>query len=94
MFGAAAFGFGLVATVKRLERESATLAEKTSSRKKVENADLNAAISVETSKTEALRGEFEETLARAAAFAAAKSEKTAKSGVAANGDANETERLQ
>ena len=89
LIGAAAFGVGLVATAKRFERESASLSEETSRLREREDADLEAVISAESSKTEALRGEFEATLARAATFAAAKPVKPAK----LDGE-NETERLQ
>ena len=69
LLGAAAFGVGLVAAVKRLERDGASVAEKTQNARK---RDVGAEISAESLKTEALRGEFEETLGRAAAFLTAK----------------------
>ena len=76
LIGAAAFGVGLVATAKRLERGSASVSEETQNLRERENADLDAVISVESSKTEALRGEFEAALARAATLAAAKTAKS------------------
>lgn len=77
--GAAAFVVGLVAAAKRLERDDATALEAPENGRKRDNADFNAEISAESLKTEALRGEFEETLARAAAFLAEKSERARQS---------------
>lgn len=95
LLGAAAFCVGLVATAKRLERESESLSGETRIRREGQVPDLDAVISVETSKTEALRGEFEETLARAATLTMLKSKKTITSDDAANGsDANKAERFQ
>lgn len=76
LLGAAAFGVGLIATAKRLERDGATASEASENVRKRDNVDVDAEISVESLKTEALRGEFEETLERAAAFFA---EKTGRS---------------
>lgn len=72
--GAAAFCVGLVAAVKRLERDGATASKASENVRKRDNVD--AEISAESLKTEALRDEFEETLARATAFFA---EKTGRS---------------
>ena len=71
--GAAAFCVGLVAAVKRLERDGATALTSENVRKR-DNVD--AEISAESLKTEVLRDEFEETLERATAFFA---EKTGRS---------------
>ena len=76
LLGAAAFGVGLVAATKRLERDGATASEALENGRKCDNADFDAEISAESLKTEVLRGEFEETLARAAAFFAEKTERT------------------
>ena len=70
--GAAAFGVGLVSAVKRIERDGAIASEASENDQKRENVDFDAEISAESLKTEALRGEFEETLARATAFLAEK----------------------
>lgn len=70
LLGAAAFGVGLVATAKRLERDGATASETSENARKRDNVD--AEISAESLKTEALRDEFEEILERAAAFLSAK----------------------
>lgn len=75
LLGAAAFGVGLVAAVKRLERDGATASEASKNVRKRDNGDVDAEISAESLKTEALRDEFEETLERAAAFLAEKTEK-------------------
>lgn len=72
--GAAAFCVGLVAAAKRLERDGATASKASENVRKRDNVD--AEISAESLKTEALRDEFEETLARATAFFA---EKTGRS---------------
>jgi F0F1-type ATP synthase assembly protein I len=74
LFGAAAFCVGLVAAVKRLERDGATVSKASENVRKRDNVD--AEISAESLKTEALRDEFEETLERATAFFA---EKTGRS---------------
>ena len=74
LLGAAAFGVGLVAAVKRLERDGATASNASENARKREHSDVDAEISAESLKTEALRGEFEETLARATAFLAEKTE--------------------
>ena len=87
LFGATAFGVGLVAAVKKLERENATVAEETRNERNRDKADFDAALSAESLKTEALRGEFEKTLADATAFFA---EKTGKDAISLDGD--ETER--
>ncbi len=58
--GAAAFVVGLVATAKRLERENATGAEDFRSVRR-DKAELDAAISAESLKTEALREELRAT---------------------------------
>lgn len=73
--GAAAFCVGLVAAVKRLERDGATALASENVRKR-DNVDVDAEISAESLKTEVLRDEFEETLERATAFFA---EKTGRS---------------
>ena len=92
---AAAFGVGLAATAKRLERENATLSEEAQALRGREKAELDAVISVESLKTEALRGELEKTLARATALATGKTAQTANSDGADNCvEANETERLR
>lgn len=76
LLGAAAFGVGLIAAVKRLERDGAGVLEAAKDERKRDNVDVDAEISAELLKTETLRGEFEETLARATAFFA---EKTGRS---------------
>lgn len=76
LLGAAVFGVGLVATVKRLERDGANGSEESQDARKRDKVDLDAEISAESLKTEVLRDEFEETLARATAFFA---EKTGRS---------------
>ena len=77
--GAAAFGVGLVAAVKRLERDGATASATSESVRKPDSVDVDAEISAESLKTEALRDEFEETLERAAAFLAEKKEASKRS---------------
>ena len=72
--GAVAFGVGLVATTKRLERD-ATESEALENARNPRNVEFDAALSAESLKTEALRGEFEETLERATAFLAEKTER-------------------
>ena len=72
--GAAAFCVGLVAAAKRLERDGATASKASENVRKRDNVD--AEISAESLKTETLRGEFEETLTRATAFLAEKSERS------------------
>jgi F0F1-type ATP synthase assembly protein I len=89
LLGAAALGVGIVATVKRLEREDATAPEEMRNGRNRDKVDFDAALSEESLKTEALRGEFEETLERATAFFAEKTEKTA---ISLGGD--ETARLR
>lgn len=79
LLGATAFGVGLVAAVKRLERDGEAASEASENVRKRDNVDVDAEISAESLKTDALRGEFEETLARAAAFLTAKSEASKKS---------------
>ena len=74
LLGAAAFGVGLVATAKRLERDGATVSETLKSVQNRDGVDVDAEISAESLKTEALRGEFEDALARATAFLAEKAE--------------------
>ncbi|MBQ9127759.1 MAG: AtpZ/AtpI family protein, partial [Thermoguttaceae bacterium] len=74
LLGAAAFGVGLIAAVKRLERDGAGVLEAAKDERKRDNVDVDAEISAESLKTEALRDEFEETLARATAFLAEKTE--------------------
>jgi len=74
LLGATAFGVGLVATAKRLERYGATASDASENARKRDHSDVDAEISAESLKTEALRGEFEETLARATAFLAEKTE--------------------
>ncbi|MBP3556756.1 MAG: AtpZ/AtpI family protein [Thermoguttaceae bacterium] len=76
LLGAAAFGVGLVAAVKRLERDGATVSNASEDVRNRDNVDVDAEISAESLKTETLRGEFEETLTRATAFLAEKSERS------------------
>ena len=71
--GAVAFVVGLIATAKRLERD-ATASEALGTVRERNNVEFDAALSAESIKTEALRGEFKETLARATAFLAEKTE--------------------
>ena len=89
LLGAAAFGVGLVSAVKKLERENVIVAQETRNERNRDKADFDAALSEESLKTEALRGEFEETLERAAAFFAEKAEKDA---VSSDVDATERRR--
>ncbi|MBQ2850231.1 MAG: AtpZ/AtpI family protein [Thermoguttaceae bacterium] len=76
LLGAAAFGVGLIAAVKRLERDGAVASDASENVRKRGNADFNAEISAESLKTEVLRDEFEETLARATAFLAEKTKRS------------------
>ena len=79
LLGAAAFGVGLIAAVKRFERDGAGVLEAAKDERKRDNVDVDAEISAESLKTEALRDEFEETLARATAFFAEKTERPKQS---------------
>ena len=97
--GAAAFGVGLVSAVKRIERDGAIASEASEASEndqKRENVDFDAEISAESLKTEALRGEFEETLARATAFGAEKAARSESSSASErpenSSDVGETER--
>lgn len=86
LLGAAAFVVGLVSAAKRLERDDADGSEEW---RQGANVDLKAALSAESLKTEALRREFEETLASATASGTEKTERPERSEVS---DVRETER--